>query len=103
MNREQFFHIYGNTFNAGISIELAECIFGSFDQDKDGYISFKELMVTLSMTTQGSTEEKLKWLFNVYDQNGDGRISFEEVQCIVDVMQRTMLKNDNKRKNNSIE
>jgi len=48
-----------------------------FDKNKDGKISFFELVIGLSALTDYSYNklEKLKFAFQVYDSNGDGFIS----------------------------
>jgi len=84
MNEEQFFDLYGELFPA--DAVLAHNIFKSFDHDGNGSISFKELMVTLSLTTKGTKDEKLRWLFSVYDCDQDGRITVEEVSHLAHVM-----------------
>lgn len=42
-----------------------------FDQDGNGTISLKELMDGLSVLTNGSEVDKLKFLFQVYDVDGE--------------------------------
>ena len=88
MNEQQFFSIYGNLFSSENTI--AKNIFRSFDHNNDGFISFKELMITLSMTTAGTNEEKLEWLFTVYDYDGNGQISIEEVQQMAKLIHDSM-------------
>merc|ERR1739838_918747 len=78
MDKEQFVTIYGKIYAANFSSHLAENIFRSFDHNRDGYVSFKELMITLSVTTEGTTREKLEWLFRVYDFDGNGKITMDE-------------------------
>lgn len=88
MNETQFFQIYGNLFSSENTI--AKNIFRSFDHNNDGFISFKELMITLSMTTAGSNDEKLEWLFSVYDYDGNGQISIDEVQQMAKLIHSSM-------------
>lgn len=40
-------------------------------------------MVSLSVTTRGSADQKLEWAFKVYDVDGNGFITRREMQLIV--------------------
>lgn len=53
------------------------CSFASFTAD------FKEFVCALSVTTRGTTKEKLQWAFSIYDINGDGSISSRELITII--------------------
>ena len=49
---------------------FAERFFQLFDQDNSGYISLKELMDGLTLLTNGTEVDKLRFLFQVYDVDG---------------------------------
>lgn len=51
----------------------------------NGRINFTEFMITLSVSSRGSVEEKLDWAFRMYDVNGDSGISMEELTDIINV------------------
>ena len=87
MDKIQFHQLYGELFPSDVI--LANNIFKSFDHDGNGSISFKELMITFSLTTVGSEEEKLKWLFSVYDRDRNGKITQDEVRHIAHLMMKT--------------
>ena len=84
---QQFNQLYGKLYKTNFSNHLAEHIFNSLDDDKNGYISFKELMSSLSVTSHGTLRGKLEWLFRVYDLDQDGEITLEEVNHMVECMQ----------------
>ena len=51
------------------------------------FLDFREFICSLSMTTRGSLEDKLRWAFSIYDVNGDGRVSVHEISNIVKSVQ----------------
>jgi len=51
------------------------------------FLDFREFICSLSMTTRGSIDDKLRWAFNIYDVNGDGKVSISEVSSIVKSVQ----------------
>ena len=51
---------------------------------QDGVVDFKEYVTAISMLTQGSAVEKLRWSFKLYDKDKDGAITRGEM---LDIMQ----------------
>ena len=86
MDKEQFTDIYGNIYTADPTV--AQNIFRSFDHNGDGFISFRELMISLSLSTAGTKEEKLQWLFDVYDFDGNGKITLNEVRDLATILHK---------------
>lgn len=58
---------------------FAERFFQLFDRDNSGYISLKELMDGLTLLTNGTEVDKLRFLFQVYDV--DGKIFVSCILC----------------------
>jgi len=54
-------------------------MFRVFDQDADGLLNFRELLMGLSMLSSADSSEKLNMMFRLHDTNNDGKLSFDRV------------------------
>ncbi|XP_020611896.1 neurocalcin homolog [Orbicella faveolata] len=50
----------------------------------------REFMCSLSVSTRGTTEQKVRWAFSIYDVNGDGFITKQGMFLIVNALYKTM-------------
>ncbi|XP_030016484.1 guanylyl cyclase-activating protein 2-like [Sphaeramia orbicularis] len=71
-----------------------ECVFRSFDTNKDGNIDFLEYVAAVHLVLRGKLTDKLKWSFKVYDRDGNGCLDRGEVKHIVKIIYK--IKNHNK-------
>ena len=55
--------VYAKIFPLGDSTKYAQIVFSKFDKDKDGLISFGDLIAGLTCIVKGTTEQKLSWIF----------------------------------------
>ena len=102
LDKKDFGKIYTQFFPFGDPREFANYVFDVFDENKNGYIDFKEFICALSATSRGSLEEKLRCMplsdlflpptqshrtsigaFQLYDINKDGTITYQEMLQIV--------------------
>ena len=61
-------------------------VFRIFDADNNGYVSFKEYLLAINISSNGNPEQKLNGAFKLYDINGDGVINRCEMIIIVESM-----------------
>ncbi|CAK8697989.1 neuronal calcium sensor 1-like [Clavelina lepadiformis] len=86
LKKEEFQHVYKQFFPDGDPSKFANFVFNVFDSDKDGFITFKEFISALSVTSRGNLDEKLDWAFNLYDLDHDGFITRQEMLNIVEAI-----------------
>lgn len=87
---DQFSKIYSDFYGNCEARKFAEHLFRTFDVNQDGRIDFREFICSLSITTRGTFEEKLRWAFDVYDIDGNGSITRNEVIAIVKSINKMM-------------
>lgn len=56
---------YAKLFPLGDSRKYAEIVFNNFDEDKDGFVSFGDLLTGLASIVKGNADQKLCWIFRL--------------------------------------
>lgn len=82
LSEEEFMKIFKQFFPFGDPTAYCHYLFKVFDVDNSKYIDFKEFIVTLSITSRGTNDQKLNWAFKLYDQNKRGRIDYKDMLLI---------------------
>ena len=80
LTKEQFVEMYSKIFPSGNADNFSKNIFRTFDTNNSGTIDFREFMLALHATSNGTPEEKLAWAFRMYDVDGNGSIDFNEMK-----------------------
>lgn len=83
LSQSDFNKIYEHFFPFGKPTEFSTYVFSVFDRNRDGLITFPEFLKALSVTSRGSTEEKLDWAFDLYDVDEDGLVGLSEMVQIL--------------------
>ena len=63
LSQPSFIKIYSKFFPSGNATAFCEHIFRTFDADQNGYIDFKEFLLAINITSNGSADQKLDWAF----------------------------------------
>eukprot|EP01060_Flectonema_neradi_P015376 TRINITY_DN219_c1_g1_i1.p1 TRINITY_DN219_c1_g1~~TRINITY_DN219_c1_g1_i1.p1 ORF type:complete len:181 (+),score=43.25 TRINITY_DN219_c1_g1_i1:66-608(+) len=83
IDKDEFKEMLSNQGNSA----FVDGLFRMFDADSDGFIDFKEFVVSLSIyqnKNKNITEEgKLKLLFKIYDVDQDGEISRSDLVSVL--------------------
>jgi len=91
MSRESFVSKFTSTFfpsnRTSFAQQLALQIFQALDTDSNDCLSFKEFVLGLNVTANGSREDQLRWTFKLYDASGDGVLEQQEVLLIMQSIQ----------------
>jgi Ca2+-binding EF-hand superfamily protein len=74
-------------FNSQL-VTQAELIFDRFDEDRSGYLDFRELMICLSVLSKGSFEDKLHLCFDLYDLEKSGYLHSFELNLLLEAVLR---------------
>ena len=72
--------MYRTLFPNGNAEKFSQNMFRIFDTNNSGTIDFREFMLALHLTTNGTPEEKLTLAFRMYDLDGNGFINFLEIK-----------------------
>ncbi|KAG7896035.1 hypothetical protein KL905_004646 [Ogataea polymorpha] len=83
LTKEEFTKIHKQFYPFGDPTEFSSYAFEAFDTNGKGYIDFHSFIVSLSLASRGSIEDKLKWSFNVYDRDRDGFISYDDLLTVI--------------------
>jgi len=67
----------------GRLLDHSDRLFDLFDEDKSGYLDFRELIVCLSVLTKGPFEERLRLFFDIYDQDKSGCLRKADFQQLL--------------------
>ena len=59
---------------------LQQKAFCQFDKHNDGNVNFRDFLMVVHLTSNGSAEDKLRTMFSLYDLDGNGSIEASEME-----------------------
>jgi Ca2+-binding EF-hand superfamily protein len=81
ITRFEFLGLLGSL--EGRLLDHSDRLFDLFDEDKSGYLDFRELIVCLSVLTKGTFEDRLRLFFDIYDQDKSGCLRKADFQQLL--------------------
>merc|ERR1712083_1152100 len=82
MTPEDFSKLYSKVFSTGEAQDLRSKAFGAFSKN-GSTIDFRDFVMVIHMTSNGSPEEKLRLMFRMYDKDGNGSIDAREMNEMI--------------------
>ena len=89
--KEEFAKLYSQLFPHKDCTAFLDKLFLAFDSDKSGFVSFTELMIAISLSSNDDATKKLKLVFNIYDKNNSKSLELGEVNAILTGLKNTMI------------
>ncbi|KAL6048684.1 Kv channel-interacting protein 4 [Balamuthia mandrillaris] len=92
LSEEEFvrvFEVFTKRTNELQHVNLQE-IFDNIDRNKDGRVSFNELILWLSIYLNGSDDDKLRHMFETFDEDKNGVLEAAEVTNVLGVLKLSM-------------
>lgn len=83
LTEAQLGQILSEVTHGSIKHDMVDKLQSVLDQDGDGLIDFKELVMGLGMMMHAPIEDKMALIFDVLDTSGDGRVSHEELIALL--------------------
>ena len=66
---DMFVSMYSQVFPRGNAEQFSKHAFRTFDTDRNGFIDFKEFLLSIDVTSSGTPTEKLEWAFRYNKKN----------------------------------
>ena len=75
LSPQKFTELCNKVFGSQQAEELQSKAFSRFDKHNNGTVNFRDFLMVVHLTSNGSPEDKLRTMFTLYDKDGNGVIS----------------------------
>ena len=65
---------------------MVEIVFDAFDEDKNGFLDYRELTAILAMDTEEDNTHLMNFLFAIFDTNKNGKVEAKDLVKILRVI-----------------
>lgn len=83
LTKEDYIKIHQQFYPFGDPEEFATYAFKATDLKDQGYVDFKDFIISLSIASRGKMSDKLKWAFRIYDQDRDGYVGYDDILRVI--------------------
>ena len=77
---QKFTELYERVYSSAQADQFRARAFGQFDKHNNGTINFRDFLMVVHVTSNGSAEDKLRTMFTLYDMDGNGSIDAVEME-----------------------
>merc|ERR1712106_1127312 len=79
----KFTELYARVSNSEAGDDFRAKAFSQFDRRNNGTINFRDFLMVVHVSSNGSAEDKLRTMFSLYDQDGNGSIDAAEMDSVI--------------------
>ena len=94
LSPQKFTELCEKVLGSSKAEEFKTRAFGRFGKHSNGTINFRDFLMVVHLTSNGSPEDKLRTMFSLYDKDGNGSIDAAEMErgvcCLLRSMQTLM-------------
>merc|ERR1712088_256864 len=83
LSPQKFTELCEKVLGSSKAEEFKSRVFGQFGKHSNGTINFRDFLMVVHMTSNGSAEDKLRTMFTLYDKDGNGSIDAAEMESVI--------------------
>merc|ERR1711997_1194930 len=83
LSPQKFTELCEKVLGSSKAEEFKNRAFGQFGKHSNGTINFRDFLMVVHLTSNGSPEDKLRTMFSLYDRDGNGSIDASEMESVL--------------------